>query len=29
LDVNKVVDGHMSSPLHCYSCAGEGQILEN
>ncbi len=23
------VDGHMSAPLHGYTCAGGGQILEN
>ena len=22
------VDGHMGAPLHCYTCAGGGQILE-
>ncbi len=23
------VDGHMGAPLHCYTCAGGGQMLEN
>ncbi len=23
------VDGHMGAPLHCYTCADGGQILEN
>ncbi len=28
-EISYAVDGHMGAPLHCYTCAGDGQIFGN